>query len=62
MRQPPPRHGLQQRAEFALQMIRFPYRQVFGDPSQGTPGNILDVFRPTLSVAQLKTKFLKAIE
>jgi hypothetical protein len=49
-------------AEFALQMIRFPYRQVFGDPSQGTPGNILDVFRPTLSVTQLKTIFIKALE
>ena len=45
-------------AEFALQMIRFPYRQVFGDPSQGA-GSIGQVFRieRTLSMAQLKTKF-----
>jgi hypothetical protein len=49
-------------AEFALEMIRFPYRQVFGDPSQGSSGNILDVFRPSLSMAQLKAKFLEAIE
>ncbi len=33
-------------AEFALQMIRFPYRQVFGKPSAGS--SIADVFRPTV--------------
>ena len=45
-------------AEFALQMIRFPYRQVFGDPSQGA-GSIDQVFRieRRYSMAQLKTKF-----
>jgi hypothetical protein len=47
-------------AEFALEMIRFPYRQVFGDPS-GDPGHIFDVFRPSLSLDQLKTKFLETI-
>jgi hypothetical protein len=43
-------------AKFALEMIRFPYRQVFGDPSQGgVPlGN---VFRPSVSLARLKTAF-----
>lgn len=44
-------------AEFALEMIRFPYRQVFGDPSQGGSGQLKDVFRVSLSMAQLKTKF-----
>lgn len=33
-------------AEFALQMLRFPYRQVFGDPDQQTPVDA--VFRPTI--------------
>lgn len=36
-------------AEFALQMIRFPYRQVFGR-TDGTPV-ITDVFRPTIGYA-----------
>lgn len=50
-------------AELALEMIRFPYRQVFGDPSQGSPGNLVDVFRPTVSIADLKSKWLSgAIE
>jgi hypothetical protein len=42
-------------AEFALQMIRFPYRQVFGDPS-GQP-DIADVFRPSVGLRVLKTRF-----
>ena len=44
-------------AEYALQMIRFPYRQVFGETS-GTPV-IADVFRPTLGYAltDLEVKF-----
>lgn len=46
-------------AEFALEMIRFPYRQVFGDPQQG--GALGDVFRPSVSVAQLKATFLERI-
>ncbi len=36
-------------AEFALQMIRFPYRQVFGDPQVTTDFDIVAVFRPTVS-------------
>jgi hypothetical protein len=47
-------------AQFALEMIRFPYRQVFGDPSHAsTP--LGDVFRPSLSLAQLETKFRENI-
>jgi hypothetical protein len=48
-------------AEFALEMIRFPFRQVFGDPSKGDPGNIADVFRPAISLAQLKATFQERI-
>lgn len=36
-------------AEFALQMIRFPYRQVFGDPDSPNAAEKEDVFKPTLS-------------
>ena len=34
-------------AEFALEMLRFPYRQVFGDPNAGGPTPIGLVFKPT---------------
>jgi hypothetical protein len=49
-------------AEFALEMIRFPYRQVFGDPSGGAPGPLTDVFHPSVSMATLHAKFAKVIE
>jgi len=47
-------------AELALQMIRFPYRQVFGDTSLGgTPPEFADLFRPQLglSLADLVATF-----
>lgn len=44
-------------AEFALQMIRFPYRQVFGDPSLGGTPPIDDVFLPTITLAALRISF-----
>ena len=47
-------------AEMALQMIRFPYRQVFGDTSLGgTPPDFADLFRPQLgfSLADLVAIF-----
>jgi hypothetical protein len=44
-------------AEFALQMLRFPYRQVFGDTSVGGTPVIRDVFKPTIALAQLRTRF-----
>lgn len=48
-------------AELALQMIRFPYRQVFGDPSLGGGGQVdfADIFRPQVgfSVADLIATF-----
>ena len=51
-------------AELALQMIRFPYRQVFGDTSvDGHPPDLDTVFRPQVGyqVAQLATLFTKAV-
>ena len=49
-------------AEFALQMLRFPYRQVFGDPSL-QPGAIDQVFRPTVkyTIAKLQASFAKGL-
>ena len=46
-------------AEFALQMIRFPYRQVFGDPNSPNAAEKKDVFRPTVAknLAGLFTTF-----
>lgn len=48
-------------AEFALEMIRFPYRQVFGE-LPGLP-QIVDVFRPTvgLKLSDLQVKFRENI-
>ena len=42
--------------EFALQMLRFPYRQVFGDPDnkQGSKFFGLDTFKPTVSLTTWK--------
>jgi hypothetical protein len=50
-------------AELALQAIRFPYRQVFGDPGTAPPP-IGDVFRPTLAhtVTNLVTTFTEAVD
>jgi hypothetical protein len=50
-------------AEFAIQMLRYPYRQVFGDPKQeeGPPRPIGDVFRPKLGLATLKQRFIEGL-
>ena len=50
-------------AEFALQMIRFPYRQVFGDPSVTAPQPIDAVFRPTVAytLKNLEVRFSEVI-
>lgn len=50
-------------AEFALEMLRFPYRQVFGDPKVTTDHHISAVFRPTvaLKLSELTTAFRKEI-
>lgn len=51
-------------AEFALEMIRFPYRQVFGDPGAGGGGGgpMRDVFRPSVAytLSALRQTFLEA--
>jgi hypothetical protein len=47
-------------AEFALQMLRFPYRQVFGAPSVAGDKPIAEVFRP--SVGLRLTDFKAAFE
>jgi hypothetical protein len=47
-------------AEFAMQMLQFPFRQVFGDQTKGggePPGTILDfelLFRPTVAITVLR--------
>jgi hypothetical protein len=49
-------------AEFALQMLRFPYRQVFGDVGVGQP-SFGNVFQPSLSktITELHKSFVKGI-
>jgi len=47
--------GSVQSAELAIEMLRFPYRQVFGDPAQGTvaggvPLGFGELFRPTVGI------------
>jgi hypothetical protein len=46
-------------AEFAMQMLQFPYRAVFADRTLtgGQATNYLDVFRPTVGFAQLQARF-----
>ena len=51
-------------AELALQMIRFPYRQVFGDTSVDGQAPELDtVFRPQIGyrLSELVTTFTRAV-
>jgi hypothetical protein len=48
-------------AEYAIQMLRYPYRQVFGDPAQQPPP-IDDVFRPALGLAGMKQRFLEGLD
>lgn len=48
-----------QSAEFAMQMLQFPYRQVFGDPAQSTrqPATVRtydDVFHPTIGLDKMR--------
>jgi hypothetical protein len=48
-------------AEFALELLRFPYRQVFGDPSLGGTPPIDEVFRPKVSLDKLKITFREVL-
>lgn len=49
-------------AEFALQMLQFPYRAVFADRTLtgGRPLDVLDAFRPRLAFADLHARFTGA--
>jgi hypothetical protein len=52
-------------AELALQMVRFPYRQVFGDTSLGGPATPFDaVFRPQVgyAVTEIAATWSKAVQ
>jgi len=46
-------------AEFAMQMLQFPYRAVFGDRTLagGSPSDPAALFRPTIGMAQLLQRF-----
>jgi hypothetical protein len=50
--------------EYALQMLRFPFRQVFGDPDnqQGQQFFDLDAFRVTISLTKWKAQMVTSIE
>jgi hypothetical protein len=48
--------------EFALEMLRFPYRQVFGDPANEPSQPLVDVFRPRVSFALLEERFRAVIQ
>ncbi len=46
-------------AEFALEMLQFPFRQVFGDPELGgSPGGhslqFAELFRPTVEIDEIR--------
>ena len=46
-------------AEFAVEMLRFPYRQVFGDPNQVLV--LVDLFRPTLAVTTVADRYREVL-
>ena len=48
--------------EFALEMLRFPFRQVFGDPANEPEQPLVDVFRPRVSFALLEERFRAVIQ
>jgi hypothetical protein len=43
--------------EFALEMLRFPFRQVFGDPAAEPAAELRDVFRPVVRFDVLQQRF-----
>jgi hypothetical protein len=54
-----PSLGTLDAAEFAMQMLQFPYRAVFGDRTLagGPPSDPAALFRPTIGMAQLLERF-----
>jgi len=59
MQNPPPPPDKTNSAEFAMQMLRFPLRQVFGDT---TVTNDFDAFAPTIKIAALTQSFALAAQ
>jgi len=51
-------------AEFALQMLQFPYRAVFADRTLtgAPPVSFLDTFRPRVAFADLRARFAGGAE
>jgi hypothetical protein len=47
--------------ELALEMLRFPYRQVFGDPANEPGQPLLDVFTPRVAFSELERRFKAVI-
>jgi len=43
--------------EFALEMLRFPFRQVFGDPANEPGKPLVDVFVPRVKFSELETRW-----
>jgi hypothetical protein len=43
-------------AGFAVEMLRFPYRQVFGNPREN-PGSLADLFKPRMALSVLHERF-----
>jgi hypothetical protein len=54
-------NGAVDSAEFALEAIRFPFRQVFGDTNNPVT-QLLDVFRPTVFMKTAPNQFSKSLE
>jgi hypothetical protein len=48
--------------EFAVEMLRFPYRQVFGNPANEPGHRLVDVFRPRLAFGELENRFKAVIQ
>ena len=48
-------------AEFALEMLRFPFRCVFGDPGAQAPPDPFSVFAPQVGTLQLRQVYQQAL-
>ncbi len=47
-------------AGFAVEMLRFPYRQVFGNP-RAAPGSFSDVFHPIMALSSLRDRYMSVL-
>ena len=48
--------------EFALEMLRFPFRQVFGDPANEPGEPLHDVFVPRVAFPEMEIRWRQVIE